>query len=405
MRDLTALRERLRRAGLQPASSLGPPPPKIRSIPEDWPGQPVTSPLGEYFLGELFYPCDYSHGSRSISDGPGVSPLPAAFDLAAEIAPARMVFMDTETTGLAGGTGTLAFLVGMGSYMEGGFRLRQYFLADPAGEAALLEDALAEMEAGSALVTYNGRAFDVPILQARAALRLRRFDALAGFPHLDLLPHARRLWKRRLESCSLGSIERAVLGVRRSREDVPGSLIPTLYREYLQSGDSRPLSGVMYHNAQDILSLAVLAADIVERHGKSPAEAEDPLEALAFASIYRNRGQLDRAGECYRAALHGGLPAGEKICGLDGLAALLKRGRKYDEAVTCWEEWHAIDPSDPRPCEELAKYYEWRAGDFDAAIEWAEREAADGDDAGRRGESRREIERRLARLRKKRGIR
>jgi uncharacterized protein YprB with RNaseH-like and TPR domain len=325
-----------------------------------------------YYLIEREYPPAYRHGERILDRLLGSASLPAMFNLPGETEPSRMIFMDTETTGLAGGAGTLAFLVGTGSFGKNGFLLRQYFLPDPAGEAAMLEDVLTEMEAGAALVTFNGRAFDVPILQARATLRLRRFDALKGTAHLDLLAHARRLWRRKLDSCSLGSLEHEMLGVRRSYEDVPSSLIPFLYREYLQTGDPQPMEGVLYHNAQDILSMATLAADILDRYLLPPAEIPDPLEALSLAFSFRREGQTDPAEDAFRASLRGTLPAAERAHALEGLAALLKQKRTTREAAAFWEEWHTLAPEDPRPCVELAKYYEWREKDAARALAWAE---------------------------------
>lgn len=372
MRDLSALRARLRQAGLQPASGLRRPAPRTAPLPAEWPGRTVTTPLGVYYLLEREFPTGHTHGESTLDRLLAASSLPELFNLPAGIDPSRMVFMDTETTGLAGGAGTFAFLVGTGSFRESGFLLRQYFLPDPAGEAAMLEDALSEMEAGSALVTFNGRAFDVPILQARATLRLRRFNTLKETAHLDLLAHARRLWRRKLDSCSLGSLEREILGVRRSYEDVPSDLIPELYREYLRSGDPQPMEGVLYHNAQDILSMAVLAAGVLDRYLIPPGEIPDPLEAMSLAFSFRAEGRPDLAEDAFRASLRGTLRADQRARAVDGLSALLKQKRSMEEAAALWEEWHALDPGDPAPCVELAKHYEWRVRDIAKALVWAE---------------------------------
>jgi uncharacterized protein YprB with RNaseH-like and TPR domain len=399
MKDLSVLRSRLRRAGLTPASTLPPPARRAPALPVDWPGQAVATPIGTYFLAEFRYAADRPHGSGILSDLLGVSPLPDVLELAEGIAPTDLVFMDTETTGLAGGAGTLAFLVGTGSYADGGFRVRQYFLADPSGEAAMLDACLAEMEAGKALVTFNGRAFDVPILQARSALRLRRFDALTRPAHFDLLLHARRLWRTRLESCSLHGLETDVLDFRRSTEDVPSGLIPYLYREYLQTNDPKLLAGVLYHNTQDILSMAVLAAEVVERYRRPPAEIEDPLDALAMAFVYRGRGRLDLAEQGFRAALEAPLEKTERVRAFEGLSRLLKSGGFPERAVELWEAWHAAAPEDPFPCVELAKFHEWRTRDLEAAMRWAA-SAAEAASGGRR-EIIRAVTHRVKRLKRK----
>jgi len=246
--------------------------------------------------------------------------------------------------------------------------------------------------------------FDVPILQARAALRLRRFDALTKLSHFDLLTHSRRIWSRRLESCALRSLETEVLGVRRASEDVPSGLIPYLYREYLQTNDPAAMAGVLYHNAQDILSMAVLAAEVALRYARAPAEQEDPLDALAMAFVQRGLGRADLAEEGFRAALRLGVSGTERVRALEALAGLLKGGGRSEGALEWWRTWHELTPDDPLPCVELAKFYEWRAHDLSAALQWAEAAADSAErlrDAARRRELGRATAHRLKRLEKK----
>jgi uncharacterized protein YprB with RNaseH-like and TPR domain len=404
MKDLSALRSRLRSAGLKPASSLPPPVRKIPAIPVDWPGLEVVTPAGAFLLAEFRYAPDWLHGSRPLAKFLETSTLPDLLDLPGDASPADMVFMDTETTGLAGGAGTLAFLVGTGGYIDGGFRVRQYFLPDPSGEAAMLEACLGEMESQATLVTFNGKAFDVPILQARAALRLRRLDALTRIAHFDLLHHARRLWSRRLESCALRNLETDLLDFRRSSEDVPSGLIPYLYREYLQTNDPNLMAGVLYHNVQDILSMAVLAAEVADRYRRTPEEIEDPLEALALGSVYRGLGRTRLAEESFRSALRAELDPAERIRALEGLAALLKAKGAFGGAAELWEAWHDAAPDDPSPCVELAKYYEWRARDLNAAMRWTKSAGAAAErlaDAGKRQGVARAVAHRMKRLARK----
>jgi uncharacterized protein len=376
MKDLHALRARLRQAGLKPASELEPPRPKSALLPAEWPGRAVPGPDGVFYLAEYRYGPEVRQGDLGLLDFLPFSPLPDFLEIPRETDLGRMVFMDTETTGLAGGTGTLAFLIGTGSYHEGSFVVRQYFLPDPAGEAGMLAAALAEMESGAGLVTFNGRGFDVPILQARAGLRLRRFDSLAQSPHWDLLPHARRLWKRRLESCALRTLETELLGVRRTTEDVPSSMIPWLYREYLRTGDPRLIAGVLYHNVQDVLSMAYLAARILDRYTRPLAEIEDPRDVLSLGFAQRARGRLDLAEAAFRTAAEAGLDRENRVRAWEGLTGVLKGKGAFTEAVDFWEAWQAAAPDDPRPSIELAKYFEWRTEDLSAAAAWAERAGA-----------------------------
>jgi uncharacterized protein YprB with RNaseH-like and TPR domain len=404
MKDLHALRARLRQAGLKPASELERPRPKSARLPADWPGRAVPGPNGVFYLAEYRYGPEIRQGDLGLLDFLPFSPLPDFLEIPPETDLGRVVFMDTETTGLAGGTGTLAFLIGTGSYREGSFLVRQYFLPDPSSEADMLEAALAEMENGAGLVTFNGRGFDVPILQARAALRLRRFDSLAQSPHWDLLPHARRLWKRRLESCALRSLETELLGVRRTTEDVPSSMIPYLYREYLRTGDPRLIAGVLYHNVQDVLSMAYLAARILDRYTRPFAEIEDSRDVLSLGLAHRALGRFDLAEAAFRTAAEAGLDRETKVRALEGLTGVLKAKGAFHEAIGFWEAWNTAAPDDPRPGIELAKFFEWRAGDLPAAVTWTERAGSAAElmpDGAKARAVERSIRHRLERLKRK----
>jgi uncharacterized protein YprB with RNaseH-like and TPR domain len=238
------LRRRLRELGVvKGVRELATLPPRRRvAIEHLASGYFHTTSHGQCFVAEATYPPDHLHGDL---------PLSAFLDLPAEIVAQvardgalagvnlqRACFLDTETTGLSGGAGTMAFMVGLGYFDETGFRLRQYFLRDPGDEPPMVE-ALAEiLPQFEALVSFNGRGFDVPILENRFILA-RIPPPTTGMSHLDLLPPARRLWRYSLPSCALTALERDVLGVMREQDDVPGGLIPYLYRDYLRTGDAR----------------------------------------------------------------------------------------------------------------------------------------------------------------------
>ena len=282
-----------------------------------------------------------------------------------------MLFLDTETTGLAGGAGTLVFLVGLGKFRGGSFELRQYFLRDPGEERGMLHALAEELEQAKGFVTFNGRAFDIPLLEMRFGVGMRRRWALTRWPQLDLLYPSRRLWRRDLRDCSLASLERNVLSVQRSEEDVPGAMIPGLYLEYLRTGVVHGMRRVIYHNAVDILSLATLMAEVVER-ASGPAVSLSAGEALGLARWHHASGRLEAANEAYLAALESEDPA-LRLEALRHFTTLLKRAGLREEARGGWEQWHDLAPDDPRPCVELAMYYEWHARDYDAARLWAER--------------------------------
>jgi uncharacterized protein len=363
MTNLASLRARLNQPKHNPSSLA-------RQAPPEWPGMLREGARGRYFLIEERYPGTQLHGSRRLNDLLCLSPDPIALpELASTGTLDRLAFLDTETTGLAGGTGTLAFLIGIASFLDGEIRLRQYFLFDPSGEAQMLEDVLSEVLGSSALVTFNGRQFDVPVMQARTVLRLRRLRAFEGLSHLDLLPHARRLWRGRMESCALSALEPAILGVYRSEEDVPGMAIPALYREYLTSGDARPLERVLYHNRLDILSMVTLAAELIALYGLSADEIEDSGDALAMARAFQRQGAWDRAEALYRAALRGAI---QSESAFSEFAHLLKKTGRIEDAVPLWEAWAACNANAWEPRIELAKHCEWRLRDVAQALRWVE---------------------------------
>ena len=188
-------------------------------------------------------------------------------------APERLVYLDTETTGLAGGTGTCAFLIGIGTLEGTQFVVRQFFLRDYPEEKAILH-ALAEILGGfDGLVTYNGKTFDIPLLETRYALA-RQKSPFGRMLHLDALHPARRLWRLRLESCKLQDLESAVLGIEREG-DIPGSEIPAIYFDYLREGDARGLQPVFHHNALDIMTLAAITVELARAIGDGGAGTLD----------------------------------------------------------------------------------------------------------------------------------
>jgi uncharacterized protein YprB with RNaseH-like and TPR domain len=188
-----------------------------------------------------------------------------------------MVFFDVETTGLSGGAGTLAFLAGCGWFENGGFRVRQFFLSGPAGEHAMLDGLAAIFDAASLLVTFNGRSFDVPLMETRWAYH-RRECPTAELPHFDMLPPARLLWSRREDertSCTLSALERSVLRFHRAG-DVPGFEIPSRYFRFLRTGDSSVIQGVLEHNQHDLISLAAVMVHALQLARVGADDCETP---------------------------------------------------------------------------------------------------------------------------------
>ena len=225
----------------------------------------LSTRLGDVFVAEKCYTTDYLHGSSSIQCSTSFSLISqwAHDPRIADLPLSTLAFLDTETSGLTGGTGTYAFLVGAARFIDGKFVLKQFFMRDPAEEAALLEGLADFLAPARALVTFNGKAFDAPILVTRYLMN-RMPVPFKGYSHIDLLPLARRLWRDRLESRALKYLEEHVLGMRRTSEEVPGYEIPWLYMDYLRTRDARPLAGVFYHNAMDMVAMAALLAHMNE---------------------------------------------------------------------------------------------------------------------------------------------
>jgi uncharacterized protein YprB with RNaseH-like and TPR domain len=284
----------------------------------------------------------------------------------------KLVFLDTETTGLAGGAGTIAFLVGVGSFQGDQFVLHQYFLRDPSEEAAMLTVLMETLTNAGAFVTYNGKTFDLPLLDMRYMLSLRTRLELVGQPHLDLLTLARRLWRRVLPDCRLNTVESNVLGVERSDLDVPGEWIPGMYLDYLRSGDASEMNRVIYHNAVDILSLVGLTAQIFERFHSDDHRSLLGAEALAVARWHYEAGRDQTAEHVFQAALNKDNPIEVRLEALRQLSVRLKRQDRRDELVPWWELWHELAPDDSTPCVELAMYYEWHVRDYQLASTWAQ---------------------------------
>jgi uncharacterized protein len=378
--------------------------PRGRPIEDLVAGRTVENASGRFFLFEEDRPLEDLHGALPLSRLLAASSRALAvlvgdasfesFDLS------RSVFLDTETTGLAGGTGTAAFLVGLGFVRDGRFIVRQYFMRDYDEEAALLE-ALAEDLAGfSELVTFNGKMFDIPLLESRFRLNRRRFP-LTTAAHLDLLHPARRLWKARLLSCRLAHLEAQLLGVRRE-DDVPGEQIPQVYFDFIRGGDARLVARVFEHNRLDIVSLAALAAlacEWVER-----GAAEDPRDVLSLARVLERAEDHERSAAEYRRALDVSTPGMDddvRRASFARLASRAKQGGDVAAAIAYWQQ--AVDAGELAAFRELAVLHEHYRHDLAAALEVVERGLAQLCDApGPSARLAHDLERRRERLRRRR---
>src|SRR5712664_818946 len=290
--------------------------------------------------------------------------------------PEKWLFLDTETTGLAGGTGTYAFLIGLAWWDAGGLQVEQFFMRDFAEEHSLLQELSQRVAERPVLVTFNGKSFDWPLLENRFTMT-RSIAAPRLAAHLDLLHPARALWKLRLGSVRLVELGRHVLDAPRMgwhrENDVSSALIPQFYFDYLRGGPVEPLAGVVRHNQMDLRGLAALFCKINALLSEAP-HATNEIESLDLFGLSRflqRRGEDDRAHSACAQALAIGLPEEIRPKARRELAFMAKRRGEHARAAEIWLEIVG-DPCDGVPaCEQLAIYYERHAKDMAQAAQFA----------------------------------
>ena len=289
------------------------------------------------------------------------------------------IFFDLETTGLSGGAGTQVFLVGCGRFeADGAFTTRQFVQTRGADERALLATVRAELARGGAIVSFNGKSFDAPLLETRYLFHRLEWDR-DDLAHVDVLHPSRRFWGHDTPECSLIALERRLLGRSRTG-DVAGFEVPARYFQYVRTGDARPLIAVLDHNRQDLLTLAALATRLLHLSHAGPGDARDAAEALGLGRTYARAGHDDRAREAFlRAVAMSRAPAGAfdpvRIDSLRALALAWRRARRFDDAAQCWRQLTEIRGCPPHiareAAEALAIHHEHRVGDLDAARQFA----------------------------------
>jgi uncharacterized protein YprB with RNaseH-like and TPR domain len=356
-------------------------------------GRIVANRFGRALVIDRRYESDRFHGTRrvgecDVADGdtlklldPGLPPPDGTGE--------RMLFVDLETTGLSGGAGTVAFLVGCGWFDMGAFQVRQFLLTSYAHERALLCAVAECFGATSLLVTYNGKTFDVPVMETRWLFH-RMPLPLESVRHFDMLHPARRLWRGRDDTakdaagdggCRLGTLERVLCGVRRVG-DIPGMDIPARYFRFLRSGDALPLEPVLEHNRLDLISLAAVCAHAVQLAEEGIARCRDAAETLALGKVYERAGCLARAVSCYEhAAADASAPIDVVLEAIYRLGLRLRRDRRYADAAGCWRRLLDVKqgrlgrrstllaPLRQFATEALAVHHEHRERDYEGAKE------------------------------------
>ncbi len=342
-------------------------------------GRTFETHQGTTFLVEEKFPLGAPHGRGSIK----IDTLPQALgkwagaEQISDFPVQSFAFIDTETTGLSGGSGTYAFLIGVGRFENDEFHLAQFFMHDPIEEPAQLAALEQFLAPCQAIVSFNGKAFDIPLLSTRYTVQgwASPFKELV---HIDLLHLARRLWRNRLPSCTLGALEVEILQTSRSEEDVPGWMIPEIFFNYLHDGDARPLKNVFYHNAHDVVSLTALMNHMATLLSK-PIENNQPhgVDLLSLARLFEDMYDLETATSLY---IHGldhpdiqavPIPTGIIMDAIQRLAMIYKKQENFYAAIPLWEK--ATQHNQLEAFIELAKVYEHRLIDISKAIEWSQR--------------------------------
>lgn len=360
MPTIDDLRRVIRRIeGTRPPRSASEPVEKVLG------GEPITTEAGAVLAIHHELPIAARYGRvtvGTVTDITSATIRVLAPALPEDVDPRRLLFVDTETTGLAGGTGTYAFLVGAARVDGAHVRVTQFFMRDLDEEPALVSALAPLLDGASGLVTFNGSGFDLPLLETRFVLQRRRWPG--HIPHLDLMWPARRMWAALLDDCRLNTIEQHVLGVERER-DVAGAAIPALYFQFLRRRIAMPLRDVLAHNRHDVLALVTLlgwfGAVLQGRITSLTAEEQAGLGRLL------ERTDVERACACYEAALADGLDDSRAHGVRLRLAHWEKRRARWAAARTLWETAAAASAFDPRPWEELAKFHEHRVRDFATA--------------------------------------
>lgn len=357
----------------------------------------VEGEIGVFLRARRRYRQSHQHGISTIGDAyRASSTVTAAIALDEALLPvdlSRALYLDTETTGLSQGAGTLAFLVGLGRFDQADYEVEQLVLPRPGEEIALLEYLAARLAEASCVISYNGKSFDWPLLKTRFVMNRMAVPELPC--HLDLLHCARRIFRPRLSGACLGVIEEEVLGFQR-RDDIHGASIPARYQAYLRGAGESVLGAVLAHNRDDIVSLPALLGELGRRYLLEAAESF-PEDQLALASVALRSSDFEAASRLAQAASTAGR------CARRGYACqseIARKQRRFAQAVSLLLKALGATGAEPPSSAlhlALAKLYEHRLRDFDAALDHAERATA--------AESRDDAKRRRRRLKRKRAMR
>jgi len=369
---MESLNDRLKSLGFKTASSVSPPKKNdLKSLEEIISAEVVNNSQGSFLVRNDFYPFGYQHGHIVFTNSILSERINQAAKLQQSGIPLNsLLFLDTETSGLSGGSGSFAFLIGIGSFTELGFHLQQFIIRDPAEENSMLLHFSNLINSDTVFVTFNGKSFDVPLLQNRLILNRMPVN-IKNNPHIDVLHLSRKLWRGHLPSCSLKELEVEILRMERTDEEVPGWMIPEIYFDYLRTGVADRLSNVVYHNAQDVVSLAALFIYISALLEKN-ADLDDfeVSDLISVGKIFLELNSVEIAEKVFLKCLEHSLLVHEKVVTNNYLARIYKNRRESLRAVQYWKA--AANAGSFDACIELAMYYEHQSREISSAILWTE---------------------------------
>ncbi len=338
-------------------------------------GEIISTPEGETFRTEEVFPPHFRYGEMNLAEIHDIPTYPAHLLLRderlKELDFRKALFLDTETTGLTGGTGTFAFMVGLGFFQGDGFVVRQLFMRDYSEERASLSILQEILDSFQFLVTFNGKHYDIPLLETRMILSRKR-SKIREMPNFDLLYPSRKIWKGAYENCRLVTLESKLLGMERE-DDIPSEWIPSLYFDYIQTGDARKIHRVFYHNRMDILTMVALAGRIhLIYHDPQAARPRKGVEHFSLGRLFWDHGEREKAIPCFEMAL--------KRCDdelawevMRWLSMAFKRTGKIEQARSLWGEMMSWPyKKDGHPYIEMAKYHEHRLKEYEKAIAYVD---------------------------------
>lgn len=337
----------------------------VASLPD---GRIESTANGKHYVITNSYPATHHHGKVCL-DRMSLDDLSVLLELARcphkELDRARIVFLDTETTGVQGGTGTCPFLIGLGFFRGDRFQVVQYFIRDFDEEPSMLSALGKFLEQFELIVTYNGKAFDLPLVENRCVLS--RLDLpFRHLSHFDLLFTARRLWRASQGSCRLTALEEKLVGFGRG-PDIPGSMIPRAYFDYLRSSDASIITSIFSHNVYDIFSLAALMVQASDQVVCDPVLVDEALDLYSLGRVFDRASDCSKSMRCYEMALESPLPAAVRVRILERLTVLYRRIGEHRRSLDSCEELIARSEFSFIGYEGAALYYEYRGRDLEAA--------------------------------------